>query len=107
MPSQALSKFFKNWFTLGTARHANNIRWSGCLKIPSYNTELLGRHSVNISVIFNWNYLQKLNPSILFYQLLLCKLMSLIKKILYIYLQLTFLFYVLCIYVPVASVNTK
>ena len=59
--NQYLPKRFKNWFTLATASHTQNNRWSnsGCLNIPSDNTKLYGRHSVNISVIYTWNYLQK------------------------------------------------
>ena len=85
MPNQALPKTLKNWFTLRTVSRTHNKRMfnSGCLKIPSYNTKLYRRHSVYISAIFTQNYLQILNSNILFYQLPLSKLMSMIKKILY------------------------
>ena len=82
---QSLPKSFKYWFTLATASHTHNTRWSnlGCLKIPSDKAKIYGRHSVNISAFYTWNYLQKLHVNILFYQLPLTKLKSLIKKILY------------------------
>ena len=40
---------------LVTASHIINTRRSnsGCLKIPSYDTKLHGRHSVNISAIYS------------------------------------------------------
>ena len=80
--NQSLSKTFKNWFTFARASHKLNTSWSnlGCLKIHSHNTKLCGRHSVNISVISTWNYLQKLHVNILLYQLPLTSLKNLIKK---------------------------
>ena len=39
-----------------------------------------GRHSVNINAIYTWNYLLKLHVNILFYQLTLTRLKSLIEK---------------------------
>ena len=80
--NQSLPKSFKNWFSLATASHIHNIRWSNsdCLKIPSHKTIIYGRHSVNISITYTWNYLQKLHANTLFYQLPLIKLKSLIKK---------------------------
>ena len=33
-----------------------------------HNAELYGRHSVNMSIIYTWNCLQKLHPNNLFYQ---------------------------------------
>ena len=80
--NQSLPETFKNWVTLATASHTHNTRWSnpGCLKIPSDNVQLYGRHSVNISAIYTWNYLQKLHVNILFYQQPLTKLKSLIRK---------------------------
>ena len=47
--NQSLPETFKNLFTLATASHIHNTRWSnsGCLKIP-YN----GRNLVNISIIY-------------------------------------------------------
>ena len=77
--NQSLPKTFKNWFILATASHAHNTRWSNssCLKVPSHNTKLCGRHSVSISVTCTRNYLQKLHVNILFYKLPLTKLKSL------------------------------
>ena len=48
-----------------------NTRWSnsGYNKIPSHNTKLYIRHSVNISAIYIWNCLKELCVNILFYQL--------------------------------------
>ena len=81
--NQFLPKSFENWLTLATASHTYSTRWSnkGCLKIPPHKTKIYERHSVNISSIYTWNYLQKLHINILFYQLPLTKLKSLIKKI--------------------------
>ena len=69
-------KILKNCFTFVTASHSHNTRWSNssCFKIPSHNTKLDGRHSVNISAFHSWNYLQKLHVNILFYQLPLTNL---------------------------------
>ena len=80
--NQSLPKTFKNWFTLATTSHTHNNRWSnsGYLKIPSHNTKLFRRHSVNISAIYTWNILQKLHVNILFYQPPLTKLKDLIKN---------------------------
>ena len=79
---QSLPKSLKNWFTLATASHTHNTRWSnsGCLKIPSHKTKIYGKHSVNISAIYTWNYFQKFHVNILFCQLPQTKLKSLIKK---------------------------
>ena len=83
--NQSLPKSFKIWFTLATASHRHNTRCSnsGCLKIPSHKRKIYGRHSVNITsgAIYPWNYLQKTHVNILFYQLTLTKLKSLIKKL--------------------------
>ena len=61
--NQSLPKTFQNWFTLVTGSHT--------LKIPSNNTKLYWRHSVNISTIYTWNYLKKRHVNILFYFVLL------------------------------------
>lgn len=47
---------FKSWLTLTTVSHTHHTRWSKsrCLKIPSQNTKLYGRDSVNISAIHAW-----------------------------------------------------
>ena len=81
--NQSLLKTFKNWFTFATASHTHKSRWSnsGYLNIPSHNTKLYGMHSINTSAIYKWNYLQKLHFNILFYELPLTKLKSLIKKL--------------------------
>ena len=62
---------FDNWFELFSNFHTHNTRWSnfGCLNVPSHITKLYGRHSVCISAIFTWNYLQNLYRNILFYKL--------------------------------------
>ena len=75
----------KNWFTLAATSYTHNTKWSnsGCLKVPSHNSKLCGRHLVNISAIYTWNYLKKLHVNILIYQLPITKLMNLTKKILY------------------------
>ena len=80
--NQSLLKSFKSWFTLATTSHTHNTRWysSSCLKIPSHKTKIYGRHSINISAIYTQNYLQKLYVNILFYQIPLTKLKSLIEK---------------------------
>ena len=61
--NQSLLKSFKNWFTLAATSHTHNTRWpnSGCLKTASHKMKIYGRHSVNISAIYRWNYLQKLH----------------------------------------------
>ena len=83
--NQSLPKSLKTWFTLATASHTHNTKWSnpGCLKIPFHKRKIYGRYSVNIisGAIYPWNYLQKTHVSILFYQLTLTKLKSLIKKL--------------------------
>ena len=59
---------FKNWFTLSTDSHVYDMCWSslGCLVVPPHKTKLYGRNSINISVIYTWNYLQQLNANKLF-----------------------------------------
>ena len=81
--NQCFLKNFKNWFNLATASHTNNTRWSnsGFLKTASHKMKVYGRHSININVIYTWDYLQKLHVNMLFYQLTLTKLKSLIKKL--------------------------
>ena len=46
-----------------------NTCWSklDCLAVPPNKTKLYGRNSVNVSVFYTWNYLQKLNDNNLFY----------------------------------------
>ena len=77
-----LLKTFKSQFTPAAASHTHNTRWSnsGCLKVPSHNTKLYGRQTVNISAVYSYNYLQKVHVNNLFYYLLLTKLKSLIKN---------------------------
>ena len=55
-----LPKTFKNWFTLSSGAHTYSTRLSnqGYLVVPPHNTKPYGRNSVNISVIYTWNYLQ-------------------------------------------------
>ena len=52
--NQSLLQSFKNCFTLVTASHTHNTRWSnsGYLKIPSQKTKIYGGHSVNMSAIY-------------------------------------------------------
>ena len=61
--NKCLSTVFKNLFTLSSGFHAYNTRWSnlGCIVVPPHNAKLSGRNSVNISAVYSWNYLQKLN----------------------------------------------
>ena len=42
--------------------------------------KLYGGHSVKIKATYTWNYLQKIHVNILFYQLTLTKIKSLIKN---------------------------
>ena len=69
--NKCLPTIFKNWFTLSSDFHTYNTRWSnlGCIVVPPHNTKLYGRNLVNISAVYSWNYLQKLNENNLFYQL--------------------------------------
>ena len=69
----------KSSFTLATASNTHN-NW-GLLKIPSHKTKTKGRHSINVTAIYTWNYFQKLNVNSLFYQLPLTNLKTLIKKL--------------------------
>ena len=68
--NKCLPTIFKNWFTLSSDFHTYNTRWSnlGCIVVPPHNTKLYGRNSVNISAVYSWNYLQKLNENNPFYQ---------------------------------------
>ena len=79
--SQTLPTPFKNGLTLSTDSHTHNTRWSnlGCLKIPPHKTKIYGRQSVNISVIYIWNYLQRIHKN-MFYQLSLTKFKKFIKQ---------------------------
>ena len=54
--------------------------YSQSLKIIKDNTKLYDRNSVNISAIYKWNYLEKINESNLFYQLSPSKPKIIIKK---------------------------
>ena len=69
--NKCLPTVFKNWFTLSSDFHTYNTRWSnwGCIVVPPRNTKLYGRNSVNISAVYTWNYLQKLNKNNLFSKL--------------------------------------
>ena len=80
--NQTLPTPFKNWFTLSTDSHTHNTRWSnlGCLKIPPHKTTIYGRQSVNISVIYTWNYLQSHHRNIMFHQLSFTRLKKLIMQ---------------------------
>lgn len=80
--NHSLPKTLKNCVNQETFSHTHNARWSysGCFKIPSHNSKLYERHWSNIMVIYTWKYLQKLHLNILFYQLPLTKLKSLIKN---------------------------
>ena len=42
-------------------------------KFKFHKTKLYGRNSLNISVIYTWNYLRKLNENNIFYHLSLSK----------------------------------
>ena len=81
--SKCLPTIFTNWFTLSSDFHAYNNRWFnlGCNDVPPHNTKLYGRNSVNISAVYSWNYLQKLNENNLFYQLSPNKLKIVIKNL--------------------------
>ena len=70
------------WFTLATASHINLIP-DGLTQVAlKYlllnNMKLYERHSINVSVIYTCNYVQKLHVSISIYQM--PKLKNLIKK---------------------------
>ena len=67
--NKCLPTLFKNWFTFSSDFHTCSTCWSnlGCLVVPSHNTKLYGRNSVNISAIYKWNYLQKLNENNIIY----------------------------------------
>ena len=79
--SQTLPKPFRNWFNLSTDLHTHNTRWShlGYLKIPPHKTKRYGRQSVNINVIYTWNFLQSLHKN-MFHQLYLTRLKKLIMQ---------------------------
>ena len=66
--NKCLPTIFENWFSLSSDFHTYNTRWSnlGCIVVPPHNTKLYGRSSVNISTVYIWNYLQKLNENNLF-----------------------------------------
>ena len=51
--------------TISSHFHNYNTRWSslGCIVVPPHNTKLYGRNSVNISTVYTWNNLQKLNEN--------------------------------------------
>ena len=68
---KCLPTIFKNWFILSSDFQTYSTRWSnlGCIVVPPHNTKLYGRNLVNISAIYSWNYLQKLNENNLFYPL--------------------------------------
>ena len=68
--------------SLSTDSHTHNTRWSnlGCLKIPPHKTKIYGRQSVNISVIYTWNYLQNHRRNIMFHELSLSRLKKLIMQ---------------------------
>ena len=61
--NQSWLKSFKNWMTLASTSHTHITRWSysGCLETPSHKTKIYGKHSVNISASYRWNYFQKLH----------------------------------------------
>ena len=52
-----------NWFTLSHDFHTYNTRRSNLGYLVLYE-----RNSVNIIVVYTWNYLQKLDEKIFFYQ---------------------------------------
>ena len=74
---------FKNWFTLSSDFYTYNTHWSNlsCIVVPPLNTKLYGRNSVNISAVYSWNYLDKINENNLFYQLLPNTLKIIIKNL--------------------------
>ena len=80
--NKCLPTIFKNWFTLSSDFRNYNTGWSnlGCIVVPPHNTKLCGRNSVNISAVYTWNYLHKLNENNLFYQLSPNKLKIIIKS---------------------------
>ena len=65
----------------------------------SHNEKLYGRHSVNISTISTWNYLQKLHPNISLYRLPSSKPKILIKK----YYQKPYFIYYVFTYSSIVS----
>ena len=81
--NKCLTTIFKNWFTLLFDFHTYSTRWSnlGCIVVPGNDTKLYGRNSVNISAVYSWNYLQKLNENNLFYQLSSNKLKIIFKNL--------------------------
>ena len=81
--NKCLPTIFKNCFFLSSDVHNYNTRWSnlGCIIVPPHNTKLYGRNSVNISDVYSWNHLQKLNENNLFYQLSPNKLKTIIQLI--------------------------
>ena len=80
--NKCLPTIFKNWFTLSSDFHIYSTRWSNlsCLVVPPHNTKLYGRNSDNVSAIYPWNYLQKLDENNIFYQLSPSKVKIVIKK---------------------------
>ena len=81
--SKCLPAIFKDWFTLSSDFHTYSTRWSNlaCIVVPPHNAKLYGRNSVNISAVYSWNYLQKLNENNLFYQSSPNKLKIIIKSL--------------------------
>ena len=63
--NKCLPTNFKNWFTLSSDFYTYNTRWSnlGCVVVARRNTKLYGKNSVNISAVYSWNYIQKLNEN--------------------------------------------
>ena len=61
--------------------HTYNTRWSNlsCIVVPSHNTKLYGRNSVNISAVYSWDYLDKLNENNLLINYYQRSLRSLLK----------------------------
>ena len=86
--NKCLPTIFKSWFTLSSDFHTYNTHWSnlGCIVVPPH--KLYGRNSVNVSAVYSWNYLQKLNEKNLFYQLSPNKLKVTIKNFIFKQLQL-------------------
>ena len=66
-----LPSIFNNWFNISFDSHSHDTRWSnlGYLKIPSYRTKAYGRYSIFVNSIHVWNYLQRCNQNVIFYQL--------------------------------------
>ena len=64
--NKCLHTIFKNRFTRSSDFHTYNTRWFNldCIVVSTpHNTKLYGRNSVNISTVYSWNYLQKLNEN--------------------------------------------